>query len=107
MLPADAQLPLPEAGLNSSVVARVDEPFLPPATTSLPLERSVAVCCSRALDRAVSVLHDDEHFAIGEQRGGMLRSRGVEIAGGTPRAAGRRIELRRVQCRRSVQPSGD
>jgi hypothetical protein len=58
-VPAEAQLPEPDAGLKSIDVFKVAEPLRPPAMRSLPLASSVAVCCSRALERAVNVLHDE------------------------------------------------
>jgi hypothetical protein len=56
-VPAELQLPDPDAGLKTSAVFRVVAPFRPPAISTLPFARRVAVCCSRALERAVSVLH--------------------------------------------------
>jgi hypothetical protein len=60
MVPADAQLPLPDAGLKRSVDDSVEPPLLlPPAKRTLPFATIVAVCSSRALDSEVRVLHDE------------------------------------------------
>jgi hypothetical protein len=42
-LPADAQLPDPDAALNRSVVFSVVLPDRPPVTSTLPFDRAVAV----------------------------------------------------------------
>src|SRR5437879_4667433 len=48
IVPADDQLPGPEAGLNITAVASVVDPLLPPVKRILPFGSSVAVCPSRA-----------------------------------------------------------
>src|SRR5580658_2801653 len=58
-VPADDQLPEPDAALNSCVVFKIVDPLLPPATSTFPLASAVAVCPSRVLESAVRLLQLD------------------------------------------------
>jgi hypothetical protein len=59
MLPVVDQDPGPNPGSNTTAVARVVEPFLPPVTSSLPSGINVAVCPSRGVGIEASVLNAD------------------------------------------------
>jgi hypothetical protein len=59
IVPADAQLPDPEAALKSCVVFKTVDPLLPPVTSTLPFANAVAVCPSRVAESAVRLLQVD------------------------------------------------
>ena len=56
MLPVVDQAPGPVAGSKTTAVLRVVEPFLPPASKTLPFDKVVTVWPSRALGMLARVL---------------------------------------------------